>query len=674
MMRSLFAGVAGLKNHQTRMDVIGNNIANVNTVGFKRGRVNFQEMLVQTLRGASSPQASRGGVNAMQVGLGVSTGSIDTIQTQGNLQSTGKNTDLAIQGDGFFVLLDDSGQVFTRSGVFDLDRDGNLINSSNGMKIMGWSADTTGKINTNSSLNAITIPIGQSMKPAATNSITFANNLDASAISGITAPHIASIEIYDSQGTAHTTNTAFSKTTTDNQWVYEVSLATSDPLIQKFINLYYPNYDTLTVDEQALVVEAAQKSVLEGNSTLSGICANGQAGICLTALNPTNAYNLTVNITSGGPTSATIGAGGTNPINISVNPGDTLQQVVDVINSSGVGAYFKASLDATVQGTQTAVVDTEAFQTLDGGTAYGGGYAMTNTLGANNLRVVANESGQAGNNIKVVMAGGGVGTATSATLSGTGSSTDPYIVTVAWDTTAGVNLNTISAAINGTADIAALISAVPQAGSGATAAVAAASTSLAGGVDSSRRGYVLFNSSGQLDADGTRALNGAISPDMTRQFTFKPETANEVRVTMDIKQLTQYTSAFTAVAQKQDGNPTGTLQSFAIDGTGKVSGIFSNGFSKELAILAVANFNNPGGLIKVGDNMFKRSNNSGLEQVGTAGTGGRGSITPGALEMSNVDLSQEFTDMITTQRGFQANSRIITTSDEMLQELVNLKR
>ncbi|HEX3032844.1 MAG TPA: flagellar hook-basal body complex protein, partial [Bacillota bacterium] len=105
-----------------------------------------------------------------------------------------------------------------------------------------------------------------------------------------------------------------------------------------------------------------------------------------------------------------------------------------------------------------------------------------------------------------------------------------------------------------------------------------------------------------------------------------------------------------------------------------VTGIFSNGFSKELGQVGIASFNNPGGLIKVGDNIFKRSNNSGLEQIGIANTGGRGSITPGALEMSNVDLSQEFTDMITTQRGFQANSRIITTSDEMLQELVNLKR
>ncbi|HEX3031761.1 MAG TPA: flagellar hook-basal body complex protein [Bacillota bacterium] len=210
MMRSLFAGVAGLKNHQTRMDVIGNNIANVNTVGFKRGRVNFQEMLVQTLRGASSPQAGRGGVNAMQVGLGVSSGSIDTIQTQGNLQSTGKNTDMALQGDGYFILQDGSGQVFTRSGVFDLDKEGNLINSSNGMKVMGWMANpTTGIIDPNSALTTLNVPMGQSMEPKDTEQVTYANNLDASASPGAT--HVVAIDVFDSLGTAHKITTTFTK-------------------------------------------------------------------------------------------------------------------------------------------------------------------------------------------------------------------------------------------------------------------------------------------------------------------------------------------------------------------------------------------------------------------------------------------------------------------------------
>lgn len=683
MMRSMFAGVAGLKNHQTKMDVIGNNIANVNTVGFKRGRVNFQEMLVQTLRGASSPQSGRGGVNAMQIGLGVSAGSIDTVQTQGNLQNTGKNTDIALQGDGYFVLLDDSGQVFTRSGVFDLDKDGNMINSSNGMKIMGWAADTTGKINTNASLTSLNIPIGQSMKPSATGVITFANNLDASAIAGKTAPHVASIEVYDSQGSAHTISTAFSRTTVDNQWTYKVSLATSDPQIQKYITTYYPNYDTLTVDDQANVVEAAQKAALEGFSTVSGIGAD-LAGINVTALKFGSQYDkLSVKLIDPGvlTASTTVSVTGVAPdqvINVTLKHNGTaitatLQEVIDAINTHATaGTLVKASLDPTVTGTTVAKVDTPQQQFLKGGSDIGGAWAIKDGFTGNpDLRVVAQNSGLAGNNIQVKLVAGGATTTTAVT--GTGTSADPYLVTVTYATAPAANMQNVIDSINTHATAKTLVLATTDTPAAVPAAMGAYEA-LAGGGDSTRYGYVSFNSLGQLDSDATRTLNGATSPDMVRAFAFKPDTANQVKILMDLKQLTQYTSAFTAVAQKQDGNPTGTLQTFAIDGTGKVSGIYSNGFSKEMAILAVANFNNPGGLIKIGDNIFKRSNNSGLEQVGTAGTGGRGTVTPGALEMSNVDLSQEFTDMITTQRGFQANSRIITTSDEMLQELVNLKR
>src|SRR5215470_2577546 len=180
MMRSMFAAISGLKNHQTFMDVVGNNIANVNTTGFKQSRVTFQDILSQTVRGASGPQGGRGGVNPEQVGLGVLISGIDTIQTQGTLQSTGKLTDMAIQGDGYFVMSDGKQNFFTRDGAFDLGIDGTLVNPSSGLHVMGWQADpVTGLINTAAPAANVTIPIGAGMTGKASTSVTVKGNLDA---------------------------------------------------------------------------------------------------------------------------------------------------------------------------------------------------------------------------------------------------------------------------------------------------------------------------------------------------------------------------------------------------------------------------------------------------------------------------------------------------------------
>jgi flagellar hook protein FlgE len=159
MMRSLFSGVAGLRSHQTRMDVIGANIANVNTVGYKSSSVNFQDIMSQTLQGASSAQNGKGGTNPMQIGLGMSIASIGTTFTDGSFQTTNKQTDLAIQGNGFFIVSGNNGTSYqyTRAGAFNFDESGNFISSSNGMKVQGWQADASGNINTSGALTSINI-------------------------------------------------------------------------------------------------------------------------------------------------------------------------------------------------------------------------------------------------------------------------------------------------------------------------------------------------------------------------------------------------------------------------------------------------------------------------------------------------------------------------------------
>lgn len=432
MMRSMFAGVSGLRNHQTRMDVIGNNIANVNTVGYKKGKVIFQDMLSQNIRGASSPQGGRGGTNPQQIGLGVTINTIDTIHTQGSSESTGKTTDMMVDGDGMFIVADGSNKFYTRAGNFDFDSSGTLINA-NGLKVQGWNADDTGSIDTTQPVTNISITKGVATSQP-TSTVEFAGNLDANTAAFVAGPPVTgeislTANVFDSLGNSHTIY-IYLQNNGDNTW------------------------------------------------TVSDTSAD--------LANPTNP-------TWGG--------------NFALNIGGDLE-----FNPDGT---FK---------------------------------------------------------------------------------TDPVIT------------------ITGTPPNAQTFSAAP------------------------------------VPAGGLPAI------------------------TFDFSKLTQLTGDTSVQMSYQDGAAAGILTGFAVDKTGVITGQFSNGMSKELAQVAMANFSNPGGLSKMGGNVYYETNNSGSAQIGTAGTGGRGEITPGSLEMSNVDLSQEFTDMIITQRGFQANSRIITTSDEMLQELVNLKR
>jgi flagellar hook protein FlgE len=224
MMRSLFAGVSGLKNHQTRMDVIGNNVANVNTLAFKSGRVTFQEAFSQTLSGAVAPGNGIGGVNAKQVGLGSQVGSIDTLFTQGNIESTGISTDLAIRGDSFFVVSDGARQFYTRAGNFQLDADGRLVNPTTGFKLQGRMAQDGVLVD---SITDIQLPFGQKTPASASTGSVLGGNLDSGAATGTVEE--TSIIVYDSLGAKHDLKVNFTKTATPNQWNWAVDTSTLTP-------------------------------------------------------------------------------------------------------------------------------------------------------------------------------------------------------------------------------------------------------------------------------------------------------------------------------------------------------------------------------------------------------------------------------------------------------------
>lgn len=483
MMRSLFAGVSGLKNHQTRMDVIGNNIANVNTVGFKKSRVTFQDMLSQTLRGASSPTTNRGGTNPMQVGLGMTLASIDTIMTPGSPQSTGKNTDLSIEGEGFFILSDGAGTYYTRAGNFDFDYNKNFINSSNGMLVQGILADANGVIDSRGAIADINLASQLSSPPKATTSVSYNKNLDSRA-TPITATKT---------GQSHTNGVADSiNLGATNLPVTKVVVTRPGPVTYVEGTDYDVNYNTGVVTFKA------------------GSAAPSAADYSVQYWTPNY----------------------TSPVTIFDSKGDTHQVTV----------YYTKSATPNVWEVDTKIDNT------------------------------------------FLSPASGLGTITFS----------------------------------------------PSTGEMTASTVTNAAMTVVG--------------------------------------------ANPLNFALDFDNVTEYAGDYTINAFGQNGYEPGDMQSISVDTSGVLTGVFSNGQSRALAQLATATFSNPSGLMKSGNNLFIESNNSGRADTGVPGISGRGIIKPESLEMSNVDLSQEFVDMIITQRGFQANSRVITTSDQILEELVNLRR
>jgi flagellar hook protein FlgE len=402
MLRSMFSAISGLRAHQTKMDVVGNNIANVNTVGYKSQTTVFEDTLSQLLRNGSAPQNGTAGSNPAQVGLGVKLSGISTNWTQGSTQNTGRSTDFMISGDGFFMTKAGSENLYTRAGSFDFDGVGNLVTPDGGI-LQGWLADpATGQINNNGPVTNMAIPYGQVLAPVATTKGAAAGNLSADAAVGDSVE--TQINMYDELGNAHQVSYVFTKTAA-NTWDFDI---------------------------------------------------------------------------------------------------------------------------------------------LDGGTSL---LASPESLDF-------------------------------ATSSGLTPDPDSVTATAAW-----------------------------------------------GSVD------------------------------------------------IDLTKVTQYggKASVTPTTPVGAGSALGTLESFALSNDGTITGVYSNGLRKPIGQLALATFANPSGLTKAGNSAYRVGDNSGNALVGTAGTGGRGTLTAGALEMSNVDLSEEFTGLIVAQRGFQANSKVITTSDEILQTLVNMK-
>ncbi|MEI3586884.1 MAG: flagellar hook-basal body complex protein [Lachnospiraceae bacterium] len=571
MMRSLYSGVAGLKTHQTRMDVIGNNIANVNTTAYKSSSMTFSELMSQTTQKASGANATTGvgGTNAKQIGLGVKAGAINTaITTQGSAQSTGNPFDIMITGDNFFVVNNGSENFFTRDGSFYVDGAGNLAMTSTGYNVMGWGVDeTTGNIKQDT-VTALRIMSAANMTypPEATTKANISgildeNDKDVTSANGKTV----NLNFFDARGYSYTAKFTFKQSsgTASNEYSMEL---------------------TKLLDSTGAEIDIS-KVKFGDNST----------------------QTLQTPVTFAGDTYEW--------------DGKQLKTKADKKVVADLSAAFNA--DGTLKDTSTdeAAAKTQQ-ETLDAIAAAYGYEGSTDEFlklyqkDANGTEVTVET--MLGNMAKTTTAQGDLVLTTDKDKPMTMDGRFFEGVKVIFDTDTGK---------------------LKQVGSNVT--------------------------------------------DFKTNVDFTPLGGNFSNITIDLSECTNYdnkgTSTIGATSGDLDGLGTGRrlgdMIGVSIQKDGMIYASYDNGMTKLLGQIATAAFANASGLEKEGDNLYSATLNSGeFDGIGVDITAGGGYMSTGQLEMSNVDLSSEFTEMITTQRGFQANSRIITVSDTLLEELTNLKR
>ena len=548
MLRSMYSAVSGLKTHQTRMDVIGNNIANVNTVAFKSSSVTFSDILYQTTSNASGANATTGtgGVNAKQIGLGTTAAATKvSITSAGASETTGNPFDIRLtdkNSTNFFIVNNGSENVFTRSGSFYVDGSGNLCMSSTGYTVMGWQVDeTTGEIRKDT-VSALRIMQEKNLTsaPEATTQATIAGVLDENDTDVKNdAGRVMNLNFYDNLGYQYTAKFAIKSTGTDGKYTVELT-SVLDSNNQNIIK-------NLTKQEISQIFGDYQADATLGQYGLA-------KGVKFDAAN--NQYEKD-------------------------------------------GKKYQVSADSTVfqeVGNPTNTVSiTEIFS------------GITTTM-ANDIKDKTSKT-----NVEFDTATG------QATVKGEKTSYD-----LVFDTSTGKFASI-------------------------------------GGDTPSKMLNMSVLSSGLLNRNG-----------------------NFQNITVDFSQCLNYEnggkSTIGADAGATDGKTgkgrkLGAMTGISIDTSGRIYGTYDNGNTELLGQIAVAQFSNASGLEKVGESCYRTTLNSGeFDGIGVEISADGSSMTTGELEMSNVDLSSEFTSMITTQRGFQANSRVITTSDTLLEELVNLKR
>lgn len=556
LLNSMLSGISGLKNHQVMMDVVGNNISNVNTVGYKASRVTFADSLNQMIKSSKSSGNSSGGLNASQIGLGSKVGSIDRNWTQGTTESTNIDTNLALKGNAMFIVKSSGTTSYTRAGNFKFDEKGYLVSSENGAKVQGKVANSLGEIPSGNALTDVKVDLNQKLPAVATSKVTWAGNLSSTTEVPKTKTRAATIygnidsdtavggsvagysqAIYNDLGTQYSLDSNWTKTA-DNTWTFSWK-------VQK-----------------------------------GGVDVAGSSGSITGLKFEDNSGKWTLDAASKAKFDGTA-----NKISV---PGDYLNFTIDSTLVS------QTSSSSSIDVSDSVGVESENSKKTTGAVTIYDSLGNSHTLSLSFLKVGDNK----------------------------------------WRYDASVG-------------------------------------STSGN---------LYNNYGIIDFNSDGTIKSMNPP--TAQIEFDPSggASKDQMVTLDLGSIgkfngiTQSSSESSISATEQDGSASATLLNLNVDEYGVIEGVFSNGETKSLAKVMVANFANRDGLVSTGDNMYSVSANSGAALVQDLGESSGTTVQSQRLEQSNVDLSDEFTKMIVAQRGFQANSRVITTSDSILQEITNLVR
>ncbi len=696
MMRSLFSGVSGLRNHQARMDVIGNNIANVNTVGFKSSRVTFAEAFAQLLQGASRPPGDLGGINPIQIGLGSKIGSIDMNFSQGNLESTGQATDLAIQGDGFFMVSDGARTFYTRAGNFQLDANGRMVSPANGFTVQGINADSAGELSTGTTVTDVTLPFGQKSPARATSELTLAGNLDSreqplatilttdgkvyaieqsgsnggvgSDVSGLYANGAANAQILGMVPNGTTvTVTVDAVTKTYTYVAADTGTGNLDfhsilDLRNEMANDFGASFASIALNDTTGAIDfttagtARTLSIASSNPALVKALGAASGTIAAATTSSTDQFShvaqqtdLVTNLRDGQGQSLGLASG--DAISLAANKGETALAVGNPVLTVGAGTDFGQFVAAIHSGLAITNID---------------GVAISETTGA---LTITGDGGTANGITGLNIQSSGAGAAAFNAIFG--SQPGNWVENQAAEDVSHDVAMTVYDSIGNPVDLSLKFTKDPTAQNRwLWSATVPEPANITGGGS----GAATFDSNGRLESFSYDGGSSSLQLDPGTGAESPVDINLDPGVSGESNGLSQFAAASNAVASSQDGYPMGNLQDISVDSRGVITGYFSNGINQTLAQIALATFTNPTGLLRQGNNMFAESGNSGSPIVGYAGTSNQSSITPGALEGSNVDLSEEFTNMIIAQRGFQANARIITTADEMLSEVVQLRR
>jgi len=698
----------------------------------------MKEGFTQMLRGAQRPVGDHGGVNPMQVGLGMAVGSIDSIMEQGSLQSTGQITDLAIEGRGFFAFTNGRGGTFySRNGALQLNAQGYLVSPTNGMNLLGLTADSSGVIRGSALPGPIKIPFTDKLPARATEEITFACNLNANGMGRGSWIHTASFftshELDTTAGRENTLLTGLFDHNGNSLNIREndelrvaFTDATGTTVDQTFRVVAYnstpapdPTDGTVaTLEDLRRAIEIATGGAPvvvditpDGRLEISGV--GNTAGI-------SDVTNLAVrNITR--PTSdgfvanvfqwpdALAGATHTSigGLLTAANE-DTPLHLVRDSNGRGLGLENgdQIRVNANVGNTALPPCADGGLMFSDGGIT-AGSVGPATTIGdlmfymQTRLRLpdlVPTDSGEEVRSLQINNAADGDLRAPVGSLVIRGQVGSAFSITGLSINATNATPNTpppsaFNANMNGTQfqanrDVevhSTSIEVFDNTGASHTLMMTFTHSGIPGEwlweITPREGQLILSGNHGRLSfaPDGSPAsLEFA---DGSTDFRFDPRNdSGEMAIRLNVGfagshlGITQFESPTTTAIVAQDGYPMGQLLDISITETGEINGLYSSGISRTLAQILVAEFQNPAGLLRTGDSMWAESHNSGNGVLLRAGSSSKSSIKPGALEMSNVDLAAEFTDLIKTQRGYQSNARIISTSDSLLQELVNLVR